>query len=614
MNKDTQQLEVINHEKGPAVVLAGAGSGKTRTLIERVERLSKITSPKRIVMLTFTNAAADEMKERAINTNDACRDIIASTYHKYCGMILRKYGSIIGIKPDFEVLTGMKYTTFIEYIKSQDDTYEELDGFPSASRLNTIFSALSNHVATLPELISGTKYDMYEHEILYLYKEVKREGFERQKLSFDDMLFYMNQLLKDKDMCEQIANTFDYLLVDEFQDTNELQLEMLVRLGKYNNNIVVVGDESQSIYRFRGARVENIANFIKAFPTCKKFHLSTNYRSTQEILDAVNSVMNRNVLSWDYTNMVSNDKHGNKPHLIQVQNEYALAKFIIHQINSGIPIKDMAVLERSSFSSFILENELLKADIPFVKMGGLKFTEYVCVDEILSFLAVVINKKDTFSWFNVLKLIPGVGQKTATSIAEECALPNFLDKYKKRKFFDNLSELIDMLNHFRTISDLKVLLPEVIDYYVELRKYKITLIKNNSAKFDAQSKLDRDCEIIQILKDMSNKYTRVSDFLDDIALDSVKTGDEKRDHLVISTIHSAKGLEWKYVFLIDCIEGKLNYQDEEDLRCLYVAMTRAEQELIILIPQVMNYNGAPMNTKPSYFLSNSLSYFNRSVR
>lgn len=613
-----EQQRVVDHLDGPAAVLAGAGSGKTHTLIGRIEKLSKVVKPERIVMLTFTNAAADEMKYRASKVNEECKNVIACTYHKYCGLMLRRYGKCIGIEPSYEILTGMKYKTLIEYVKSTNEYYESLKDFPSASKLDSIFSTvINNDDLSIEQLTYGTKYAKYNTEIQNLYTEIKQYGLENQKFNFDDLLVYMNQLLDNDSICERIAKSFDYLMVDEFQDTNTLQLNILLKLSRYNKNIVIVGDISQSIYKFRGARVENIENFIATFDDCDVYKLSINYRSTQEILDSVNSIMNENVRSWSYTDMVSNDRHGEKPMLIKNQNSYTQAEWIIQQINNyvdeGYDLSQIAIIERKSMSSFKLENELLKAKIPFIKKGGLKFTDYVCVDDMLSFFSVLV-KNDKFSWFNVLKLIPGIGGKTATKIADNCNEEDFLDSYSTKKYGENLMLLKKNLKEFSVFkNDLNMLFKLVSTYYFDLRKAKIdsSAKMSSSAKFDAKEKIAKDKVIIDILKDMSTSYDNVKTFLEDIALDSLKTDESDEDRLMITTIHSAKGLEWPIVIIIDCMESDKMDDEEEELRCLYVAMTRAEKTLILSIPEETIVNGLPMYNDFTHFIYGSEDLFKK---
>lgn len=606
-----EQQKVAEHIYGPAAVLAGAGSGKTTTLINRITELIKVTKPDRIVMLTFTNAAADEMKYKASKVNEDCKNVIACTYHKYCGKMLRKYGKAIGIDPSFEILVAKKYQTLIEYVKSSNEYYENLKDFPSASKLDTIFSTVTNNEdITIERLIWGTKYRNYAQDIKNLYNEVKQYGLENHKLNFDDMLVYMNELLNNDAICKQIAESYDFMMVDEFQDTNALQLSILLKLSKYNRNIVVVGDISQSIYKFRGAKVENIENFIDAFSDCAKYTLSVNYRSTGQILDAVNDIMSKNVRSWEYTYMIET-KEGNKPVLINhyddsKQIDWILAK-IKQSVDLGYSLRDIAIIERKSMSSFKLENALLKEKIPFKKRGGRKFTDYVCVDDMLSFLSILL-KNDKFNWFNILQLIPGIGSKTATEIANHCKEKNFLEKYKKRKFNDRLLELQSNLQKF-DITNLNSLFDEVSKYYFSLREYKIVNSKlSSSAKFDAMENIARDKEIVAILKDMAHSYNNLKSFLEDIALDTLKTENDDQDQLLITTIHGAKGLEWPIVIIIDAVETEMA-DDEEELRCLYVAMTRAETDLTISIPRYSILNGTTVRNEFIRFVRDSEDYF-----
>lgn len=606
-----EQQKVAEHIYGPAAVLAGAGSGKTTTLINRITELIKVTKPDRIVMLTFTNAAADEMKYKASKVNEDCKNVIACTYHKYCGKMLRKYGKAIGIDPSFEILVAKKYQTLIEYVKSSNEYYENLKDFPSASKLDTIFSTVTNNEdITIERLIWGTKYRNYAQDIKNLYNEVKQYGLENHKLNFDDMLVYMNELLNNDAICKKIAESYDFMMVDEFQDTNALQLSILLKLSKYNRNIVVVGDISQSIYKFRGAKVENIENFIDAFSDCAKYTLSVNYRSTGQILDAVNDIMSKNVRSWEYTYMIET-KEGNKPVLINhyddsKQIDWILAK-IKQSVGLGYSLRDIAIIERKSMSSFKLENALLKEKIPFKKRGGRKFTDYVCVDDMLSFLSILL-KNDKFNWFNILQLIPGIGSKTATEIANHCKEKNFLEKYKKRKFNDRLLELQSNLQKF-DITNLNSLFDEVSKYYFSLREYKIVNSKlSSSAKFDAMENIARDREIVAILKDMAHSYNNLKSFLEDIALDTLKTENDDQDQLLITTIHGAKGLEWPIVIIIDAIETEMT-DDEEELRCLYVAMTRAETDLTISIPRYSILNGTTVRNEFIRFVRDSEDYF-----
>lgn len=589
------QYNAATHMAGPAVIRAGAGSGKTHTLTSRIMHLvDSGADPKKIVMLTFTNAAANEMKARAMRIDDSCQHVLATTYHKYCCQLLRKYGTAIGIQPNFNVLSSARYTTLIDYVKSSSaymgTKFNMISGFPSSSVLNKLFSARINTGKNFEELTRDEKYYMHADAIENLFGLVRAYGAKNQQLSFDDLLIYTVDLLADNGICERVAGSFDYLMVDEFQDTNDLQLKILAELGRFNRNIVIVGDISQSIYKFRGAEVRNINRFISLFEPCDIYTLSINYRSTQEILDAANSVMNHNPHSWDYVDMVSNDKHGEKPILVTTPNAFSQADDVINYIRrSGLPLHEIAIIERKSMSSFSLESELNKNHIPYVKRGGLKFTEQQCVVDMIAFLTVVQKPYSIFEWFTVLTLVPGIGGRYASEIAEAISLGKDLEKFKSRVYGPKLIELLAKVESWKPAADnLPVLFDQVRDYYFNLRRETVEH-SNKSADniFDALEKIDNDKKVINVLKDMTAKYHSTLEFLEDIALDTIKEDEDATDKLIITTIHSAKGLEWKMTILIDVVEPSKPEEDpEEALRCWYVAMTRAEESLIISVPRM----------------------------
>ena len=319
MELNKEQFDVVMHQTGAAVVMAGAGSGKTHTLISRVARLVDNGVPAdRILAVTFTNAAADELKSRAVKLADErCGNIVACTYHKFCNMVLRRYGSRIGVK-DYTILSYPEFKNMIDYVKSSDPQFDNVKGFPSAGMVADIISLIVNKQTTLHEVLcKEAKYDKYrDHEdlIQILMDSVAKYGRDNQKLTYDDLLLDMNELLSYDEICKAVALKFQYIMVDEFQDANNLQEAIIWKLHQFNHNIMVVGDISQSIYAFRGANVRNLQNFGSKMGDCTEYVLNENYRSTQQILDAANEVMNYNVKSWKYYDMVSaNNLKGDKP-------------------------------------------------------------------------------------------------------------------------------------------------------------------------------------------------------------------------------------------------------------------------------------------------------------
>lgn len=621
-----KQFEVATHTDGPLVVMAGAGSGKTHVVMNRIAYLVyKGTKAERILVVTFTNAAADEIIGRASNLYDSvCSKIKAGTYHKFCNTMLRIYGQAIGIN-NYTILSGSDNKNLIDYVKSSDIRFKDLKNFPSSKVLVSIYSKAVNCQTDIKTILTSDqkwmKYLEYVNEIELLQESVRNYCKEVQKYNYDDLLIYMNELLDNDEICEKIANKFDYIMVDEFQDTNNLQEDILLKLSKYNKNIMVVGDISQSIYAFRGANVRNLQNFNKVIPNCKTVVLDTNYRSTQQVLDFANEVMNNNVQSWDYYDMKSaDDKKGGLPQWIKPYDEFEQTNNVFDLIrefhSKGVKYSDMAVIERGSMSSFNLESELMKANIPFEKRGGMKFMDYDCVGDMLAYLSIIVKPYDLLSWFRILKIHPFIGNANAKKIADNCTNEGFLveDKYKSRKYYHELDELDTHYTIFRNEENFHKVIDKIIDFYFDVRQRALNFSKmKDEYKIDAQEAIERDKEVLEQFKNMSTKYETITAFLDDLVLDSISEEKSDEDRLIITTIHSAKGLEWKIVFVIDCVNGSLpayidestyfTEADEEELRCFYVAVTRAKEYLYLFSPKFKMKAGFYDKVKPTHYLT-----------
>ena len=631
LNKE--QFDVVMHTDGAAVVMAGAGSGKTHTLISRVARLVDNGVPaEKILVMTFTNAAADELKMRASNLLDSrCGDIVACTYHKFCNLVLRKYGSAIGVK-DYTILSYPEFKNMIDYVKSSEPMFDNLKGFPSAGMVADMVSLIVNKQTTLHEVLVKTdkydKYRDYEDEIQALMDMVAKYGRDNQKLTYDDLLLDMNELLANDNICRSVALRFDYIMVDEFQDTNNLQEAIIWKLHQFNHNIVVVGDISQSIYAFRGANVANLQNFGSKMGNCVEYVLNENYRSTQEILDAANEVMHRNARTWKYHDMVSaDDLHGAKPTILNVADSYRENDTVIDIIDRfhsmGMPYNEMAIIERSSMESFGIENVLVQKGIDYIKLGGMKFMDYDCIGDMLAYFSVITNPTDTLGWFRLLKLHPNIGRAYAKKVADGCQAGDFLteNSYKKRQFYGELRILDLAIKQFRTIQDLMAVFDMVSKFYFELRERAILASNmNNDNREEALAQMESDRGTVTILRNMAKKYKDIVQFVDDIVLDSTSDKTHSDDQLTITTVHSAKGLEWSLVIILNAIEGAFpakiepaNYgspDDEEELRAFYVAMTRAKTYLYLMKPAIrMTYAGVE-DAKISHYLMGTNSMFN----
>ena len=625
------QYQAAMHMNGPAVIIAGAGSGKTHTLMGRVAHLvDNWIPPQRILMLTFTNAAADEMKNRASKLLDErCGEITACTYHKFCNTMLRKYGRAIEVQ-NYSILSPAENKNLIDYVKSSSDTYKDLRGFPSSKTIVSIISKSVNcQMSIYDTLLSDDnwgRYIDYSAELEQLKEEVAKYSFETQKFNYDDLLLYMNKLLDIDEYAKKVASLFDHIMIDEFQDTNNLQEEILVKLSKFNKNIMVVGDISQSIYAFRGANVKNLQNFGDLFEDCALYVLSTNYRSTQEILDLANNVMRTSVCSWEYYDMVADNKNGNKPVLLRPYDEFDQTQKILQTItklrHKGLQYKDIAILERGSMSSFGLEAELNKLGIAYEKRGGMKFMDYECIGDMLAYMTIIVKPYDLLSWFRVLKLHPYIGDVTAKKIADNCKSPDFLidKRYKNNKFYSELDMLNTDYQAFRSEKDFHKVFDMIVAFYFETRQRAIEHSRmKEEYREDAKIAIERDKTIVEQLKTMTMRYDKINDFLDDLILDSVSNSEQTDDMLVISTVHSAKGLEWEAVIILDCINGLFpsyiseeeqfgSEADEEELRCFYVSITRAKRYLYLSSPRYRMVGGFAERTTVTHYLEHSLNY------
>ena len=625
---NSAQFTAATHMDGPAVIMAGAGSGKTHTLISRVSYLiSKGVAPESILMLTFTNAAADEMKARASKLLDErCANITACTYHSFCNEILRQHGRAINLG-DYEIVTASEMASLIAYVKGLNAQFDHLKGFPSNSTVADIISKAINMQLPYEKIIERNyqKYRDYIPKILLLIHDVKAYCEREHKLTFDDLLVQMNLLLESPRMAQYIGNRYKYIMVDEFQDTNSLQEAIILKIAVYNQNIMVVGDISQSIYAFRGADVTNLQNFHTKLDDCALIVLDTNYRSTQQILDLANAVMNDCVQSWKYYDMVADNRVGNMPYLWCVEDNMSAEasavydKIMKHHNQDGVPYSDMAVLYRGSKGVFVskLENMLVQHGIPYDKRGGVKFGDSRAVLDMMAYFKILCFPHNAIQWARVLALHPGVGGKYSSELASYNQQDDFLrdNRFVNHKWYREALLLRDKYNLWRSMvgGDFMRLFDDITAFYLDVRSRAIEDSRmDESNKEDARVELDSDKETVAILRQIASEYHDISVFLDDISLESVRPTEDTDDALVLSTVHSAKGLEWKIVFIVDCVEGLFprvsadrwyTPEDEEELRCFYVAMTRAKDILYLMKPLSAQMGQGFGNTMLSHYLS-----------
>lgn len=601
-----QQYDAATTIDGPLLIIAGAGSGKTLTLVSRIANMiDEGIDPQSILLLTFTNKAAKEMRDRVIrDVGISAVDVTACTFHSFCANFLRKHAHLLSIDNNFTIIDGpdaaevmsIAKTEYIAKKKEMGITYDPKD-FPNKKEIATLYSNSINNCEKLADVILGAGYGVYYEEI----KEIVKGYIEYKKkhsfFDYDDLLLYTKRILENyESVREKLGNRYKYVCCDEYQDTNVIQDAILNLMCKDHRNLAVVGDDNQSIYKFRGARIENILTFDKRYPDCKTVVLYENYRSSQEILDLANAVMGY------ATEGVEKKLHGQfngvKPKLMVTYDDTEESRTIYDEIirnhNDGTPLKEMAVIVRNSSQSYGLESILDKNGIPYDKFGGLKFLEKTVVRDIISFLRIFTSQKDEIAMFRILQLYPGIGKGYSNKIKEEVfekgvgVLPTL---YTRNKFYEYLMELYNTIKTLENKSVQEQLSFLLEEYYLEVVERSIDMSKvSESEKLEQKRKLYTDIEDAKTLYVMAEQYKRTSEFLEDIVLDSTMN-DKEEDKLNITTIHSAKGLEYDIVFFMDVIEQITpkcpldSDENPEELRCVYVALTRARKKLYLFAPK-----------------------------
>ena len=599
------QYEAVMHDKGPALLLAGAGTGKTRTLIYRVAHLIESgVSPESILLLTFTNKAANEMKERAEKMLKEKCGITACTYHSFCVKMLRFYGKMAGISPDFTIISGPDEADIIDIVKSELN-FQKLKNMPSASVFASMLSTCVNKRLTLEELLKEQKYWRFrqnERKLLLLREETKKYKEEHNLFNYDDILLKFDQMLTDySNIARRIEDTYRYIMVDEYQDTNTLQDSIIRKIRTKNTNLRVVGDDMQSIYKFRGADVQNILSFPKRYTDCKVIYLTENYRSSQEILNLANHVMT-NATEGYQKNLRAQFSSQELPKVYSVNDTKTEAEFVLNRIKAkhaeGIPYNDICVLYRNSFQSYELEVLLNKAGLDFEKYGGIRFLDRAHIKDVLAFLRIYTNPSDELAWFRILQLHIGIGKVYARNISRKCLEygPEYLidDCHKRKKYGVHIRKLYDEIQSWEGKEFLEILKSSCV-YYAKALENTIRnkKVDSESDREESLQDLERNKEDITILQEMAKDYDSALAFLDATTLDATKSKENEEDKLVLSTIHSIKGLEYDTVILLDCIDEILpsaryigSPEDNEDVRCMYVAVTRAKNTLYMMVPKI----------------------------
>jgi DNA helicase-2/ATP-dependent DNA helicase PcrA len=622
-----EQYRVVMEENGPLLVLAGAGSGKTRTLTYRVARLLESgVAQENILLATFTNKAARSMLNRVESLIDCdTKRIMGGTFHHVAYQILRHHASYLGYKSNFSIVDSEDSRQLIATCMAELKIDPKLSKFPKSNVVGEIISLTTNTQSTLDDVLQ-LRYPFFLHlteeinQLACLYEQRKKE---LAVMDFDDLLNNCRKLLQENsDVLKNLSSRFHHVLVDEYQDTNIIQADIVDLFASTHRNLMVVGDDSQSIYSFRGANFNNIINFPGRYPHCKIFKLETNYRSTPEILHLANLSITNNEKQFPKELKAVRSK-GRRPVLVSAQNVVRQADFVAQRvtelIRAGVPLKEIAILYRAHYHSMEMQMEFVRRDIPFDMRSGIRFFEQAHIKDVTSYMRVLVNPRDELAWRRLLIMYPKVGKATFNKIWQYLKKEeNPLNAVLQDQFIKAMSKAAKPgLEECRKTISLLLQLPEtervpekVIDVLLNRGGYRIYLQDNYS---DAPSRED---DLIQ-LGNFSAQFLRMEDFLNELALltnmaKEESTGEEDdEDKIALSTIHQAKGLEWSYVFLIWCADGMIPLQralkeeggEEEERRLFYVAVTRAKDQLYLCYPALdYNRSAGVLNLAPSRFI------------
>lgn len=647
-----EQFRVVTAKPSASLVVAGAGTGKTRTITYRVAYLiEQGVSPQRILLATFTNRAAREMLRRveALTGSQNVHRIWGGTFHRIANLILRKHAVSLGYSSNYSILDSEDSKEFINVCIDECGIDTKSKRFPKAEVVQDIISYANNTDTPISEVIIN-KYPYFEpltqqiHRVDLLYAERK---LERNVMDYDDLLLNWKKLLVSKpEIAELYAEQFEHILVDEYQDTNKLQAEIIDLLAVKHRNVMVVGDDAQSIFAWRGAEFTNIYEFPKRYPEAVTYKLETNYRSTPEILGLANVSIANNRKQFPKTLTAVKKSKGFLPALLPCSDVEQQSAFIASRIlelrDEGVSLEEIAVLYRSHYHVLELQLELTRRNIPYRVQSGVRFFEQAHLKDVISYLRIIVNPRDELAWKRLLKMIPSVGNATANKIYEAMvwsespalaggraddslqltaspdhritlSLPPSFSRLQSKQpwqdFVNLLENLVSDENRNQPGKQIELILTSVYQQYLQ------ETFENAEAR----------TEDIRQLALYASRYETTESFLSELAListerfkepttlvaEDVVSGNEADELLTLSSVHQAKGAEWKAVFIIWAAEGKFPSprslkeidSEEEERRLWYVALTRAKDELYLTYPLLtIDYSRQTVLQKPSRFV------------
>ncbi|MBI5101676.1 MAG: ATP-dependent helicase [Nitrospirae bacterium] len=595
-----EQYAAVMHGDGPALVLAGAGTGKTRVVTYRVARLLESgTPPENILLLTFTNKAAKEMMRRAeglIGRNTS--GLFGGTFHHIANLILRQHYAAAGYRQGFSILDREDSRELIE--SSAADIYKKDSLLPKGPVLLEITS-LSKNTGLAVETVVLRRFPHFVNmldEIGRITAHYEDKKLRLNLMDFDDLLLKWKQVLSENDSIREFYSLkFRYLLVDEYQDTNRLQSDIIDLCAGATKDLMVVGDDAQSIYSFRGADFQNILRFPERYQNTSIFKLTTNYRSTPEILNLANMIISKNKNQFE-KQLRSVMKSGELPEVVPLRDVFQEAEFVSSVIMDmraeGTSLEEIAVLYRSHYQSMPLQMEFQRRGIPFEIRSGLKFFEQAHIKDILSYLKVIINPFDEISWKRILKLIRGIGNISAGRIwnfirtaANPLDAVNDAQKHVSKKSIEGIGRFLDIV---RDLRDEKYLTAPsgAIDHILR-NGYEDHLYNNYP---NAEARIE---DIEQLIR-FAQRYDSLETLISDLALQGISDPEDSgsvlpEEKVILTSVHQAKGLEWERVFIIGMNDGRFpsskalkSDEEEEERRLFYVAATRARNSLCLCYP------------------------------
>jgi DNA helicase-2/ATP-dependent DNA helicase PcrA len=618
-----QQLEVVMAGEGAILVIAGAGTGKTRTLVFRVARLlERGVPPDEIMLCTFTNKAAREMLKRVEELiGSQARQVLGGTFHHVANRILRDYADRIGYESSYSILDeedsqDLLATCQAEY-KPRGDRF-----LPRPAAIIEPISFAINTLQPLDQVILHHSPELlpFLDDIVALARDFRDRKRKCNAMDFDDLLLNLKILLEDQnDVLKDISGKLEHTLVDEYQDTNALQCAIVDLFARQNGNLTVVGDDAQSIYSFRGADPNNILRFIERWPDAMLFKLEQNYRSSPQILALANNAIRHNRQQVP-KELFGNQPNGPLPALIPVPDNDTQAAFVAQRVielaEEGISLDTMAVLYRAHHHSLELQVELTRRKIPYLVRSGVRFFEQAHIKDVLAYLRIFENSHDELSWMRVLKLQPGIGRQLASRIFDELKQDsNPLEYLVKRFGVEKIPKrgrdaIQKLISFFTTYLDKETDTPGRVIQAVLDQGYRELL-----TGMYANPKVRADD--LERLADYADRFDSIQSFLSELHLlasfgtEEVVGSKELDEHLILSSIHQAKGLEWKVVYIIGLNEGGFPHPralldaggEAEERRLFYVALTRAKEELYLVYPMAVDRSGGRrVLLRPSRFL------------